>query len=261
MCNAKLMAQAKNTAPQCGIKVYSDKGSLALRFPVKYNPIFEQLDGKVIKKQKCLGLGLKDNPSEWKRATQIAIDIENDLEHKDWLKLFDPTLGKYGVGSTKYKDKLADVLQLPSYVAEMTVGEMWEDYLVSKESQWQPTTFKSPFITTYTYALKGMKWNRETRKFDNSETGIGNLPLSANSGEKALGIELGNEKKIKLLQALSEAFNPVQSLGKVQLTLNPFFESHKKVGDNTKNKYKQTVSADGEILEGWQVQDAEENEL
>jgi hypothetical protein len=73
------MAQARNTAPQCGIKVYQDKGSLALRFPVKYNPVFEQLDGKAITKQKCLGLGLKYSEANWRRATQIAIDIENDL--------------------------------------------------------------------------------------------------------------------------------------------------------------------------------------
>ena len=52
----------------------------------------------------------KDIPSDWKRATRIAIDIEKDLEHKDWLKLFDLTLGKYGIGNTKYKDKLAEVL-------------------------------------------------------------------------------------------------------------------------------------------------------
>ena len=88
------MIQVRNTAPQCGIKVYRDKGSLALRFPVKYNAIFEQLDGKVPKKQKCWGLKFKDIPSDWKRATRMAIDIEKDLEHKDWLKLFDPTMGK-----------------------------------------------------------------------------------------------------------------------------------------------------------------------
>ena len=65
--------------------------------------------------QKCLGLGLKYSEVNWRRATQIAIDIENDLEHKDWLKLFDSTLGKYGIGNNKYKDKLTDVLPLPSY--------------------------------------------------------------------------------------------------------------------------------------------------
>ena len=76
------MIQVRNTAPQCGIKVYRDTGSLALRFPVKYNPIFEQLEGKVPKKQKCLWLKFKDIPSDWKRATRIAIDIEKDLERK-----------------------------------------------------------------------------------------------------------------------------------------------------------------------------------
>ena len=88
------MIPVRNTAPQCGIKVYRDKGCLALRFPVKYNPIFEQLDGKIPKKQKCLRLMFKDTPSDGKRITGIAIDIEKDLEHKDWLKLFDATLGK-----------------------------------------------------------------------------------------------------------------------------------------------------------------------
>lgn len=89
-----------------------------------------------------LGVGLKGHPDGTRSlASQIAIDIENDFEHKDWLKLFDPTLGKYGVGNTKYKDKLPNVLQLPSYVAEMTVGDMWQDYLIWKEAQVQPTTF------------------------------------------------------------------------------------------------------------------------
>ena len=76
------MIQVRNTAPQCGIKVERNKGSLALRFPVKYNPIFEQLDGKVPKKQKCLRLKFKDIPSDWKRTTGIAIDLEKDLERK-----------------------------------------------------------------------------------------------------------------------------------------------------------------------------------
>jgi hypothetical protein len=39
-------------------------------------------------------LEFKDIPSDWKRATRIVIDLENDLEHKDWLKLFNPTLDK-----------------------------------------------------------------------------------------------------------------------------------------------------------------------
>jgi hypothetical protein len=51
-------------------------------------------------------LEFKDISSDWKRATRIAIDLENDLEHKDWLKLFNPTLDKYGIANTKYKEKL-----------------------------------------------------------------------------------------------------------------------------------------------------------
>jgi hypothetical protein len=54
----------------------------------------------------------------------------NDLEHKDWLKLFDSTFSKYGIGNTKYKSKSADMLQLPTAQVQMMVGEMWENYLI-----------------------------------------------------------------------------------------------------------------------------------
>jgi hypothetical protein len=254
------MAQARNTAPQCGIKVYQDKGSLALRFPVKYNPVFEQLDGKAITKQKCLGLGLKYTEANWRRATQIAIDIENDLEHKDWLKLFDSTLGKYGIGNNKYKDKLTDVLQLPSYVPEMTVGEMWEDYLVWKEPQLEATTFSAQYERTYTNILKGKVWDNTLKTYQSTGTGVYDLPLSPEVGQNLLLVSCHKTILIATIRALNEAFTRAQSLGKVKLSINPFFKLHKKTGDNTKEKYKQTVTADGEVLEWWQIQDANEDE-
>jgi len=254
------MAQARNTAPQCGIKVYQDKGSLALRFPVKYNPVFEELDGKAITKQKCLGLGLKYSEANWRRATQIAIDIENDLEHKDWLKLFDSTLGKYGIGNNKYKDKLTDVLQLPSYVPEMTVGEMWEDYLVWKEPQLEATTFSAQYERTYTNILKGKVWDNTLKTYQSTGTGVYDLPLSPEVGQNLLLVSCHKAILIATIRALNEAFTRAQSLGKVKLSINPFFKLHKKTGDNTKEKYKQTVTADGEVLEWWQIQDANEDE-
>lgn len=68
--------------------------------------IYGTEDGKSLKgKPKTLGLGkygYKDNPEDWKRATQLAIALEGDLDHPEWSKLFDPTLAKYGLGGGKY---------------------------------------------------------------------------------------------------------------------------------------------------------------
>ncbi|MEG4942442.1 hypothetical protein [Microcoleus sp. F4-D5] len=50
------------------VTVYSDKGSVALRFPKRHNALWEQLDGKSLNgKPKCLGIGkygYKDNPDD-----------------------------------------------------------------------------------------------------------------------------------------------------------------------------------------------------
>ncbi|MCC3428495.1 MAG: hypothetical protein JGK12_32495 [Microcoleus sp. PH2017_01_SCD_O_A] len=98
----------------CDITIGVDHGSLRLQFPSRHSPLWEALDGKPLKgKPKYLPLGrhgYKDNPEDWKRATQIAIAMEADLDHPEWEKLFDPTLAKYGIGGGKYA-KLADVLQ------------------------------------------------------------------------------------------------------------------------------------------------------
>jgi len=119
----------------CDVSVFAHKGSLNLRFPKRHSPIWEVLDGKSLKdKPKCLALGkhgFNDNPEDKKRALQIAIAMEADLDHPEWDKLFDPTLAKYGIGSAKYA-QLAQVLQMPGTKQpepEMTVGAMWEDYL------------------------------------------------------------------------------------------------------------------------------------
>ena len=125
------MTQAKATTAKASLVVYSDRDTLAIRLSTKYNPIFEQLDGKPIKKQKCMGLGklLADDPKNWKEAQRIALEIEADLAGKDWLKLFDPTFAKYGIGDTQYAKGLADILQLPTAIPQWTVGKLLEDYL------------------------------------------------------------------------------------------------------------------------------------
>ncbi|MGB7709132.1 MAG: tyrosine-type recombinase/integrase [Microcoleus sp.] len=256
------MNAQRKTQSDCDVKIYSDKGSLALRFPVRHNPLWEQLDGKSLKgKPKCLGIGKygfsADVPDDWKRANQIAIAMESDLDHPEWDKLFDCTLAKYGLGGGKYA-KLAAVLQMPGTVAtepEMTVGQMWGDYLVWKEGQVEPTTFKTLYSVRLTNALKGLKWNHKTKVYFNNGLGIWNFPLSIELKEKALLFPMDGQGKTKLLQALSEAFLRAQSQGKVKLAVNPFHELWKQAKPDTRDKYK-PVTNGGETLKWWQAQDA-----
>jgi len=92
------------------------------------------------------------------------------------------------VGNTKYKDKLPNVLQLPSYVAEMTVGDMWDDYLICKESRVQPTTFNLRSSRAYTYPFKGLRYNFKTRILESIGTSIWELPLDTNLAERVFVI-------------------------------------------------------------------------
>jgi hypothetical protein len=103
------------------------------------------------------------------------------------------------------------VLQLPTAQVQMTVGEMWEDYLVWKEPQLQPTRFKAAFLGTYTNALNGMEWDVKTQTFNRVNENIGELPLSATIGDKILRVKLCSEGKTKLWRALNEAFIRAQS--------------------------------------------------
>ncbi|MGE5657327.1 MAG: tyrosine-type recombinase/integrase [Actinomycetota bacterium] len=247
---------------KASVVVYVDKGSLALRFSSKYNPIFEQLDGKPVKKQKCMGLGKlsADDPKNWKEAERIALEIEADLSHKDWVKLFDPTFAKYGLGEAKYVQKLAEVLQLPTATPQWTVGKLWEDYLTYKEGQLEPSTFQIHFQGTYTNALKGLKWSKKTRDYIDTGKGIWELPLTADIGEKALKIELNENSKIRFLLALNEAYNCALNLGHITVTKNPFHELHKKVGEDTKQKYQPKQDSDGVWREWYEFEDEDEEE-
>ncbi|MEG4941585.1 hypothetical protein [Microcoleus sp. F4-D5] len=78
----------------CDVTVHSDKGSLALRFPKRHNALWEQLDAKSLNgKPKCLGIGkygYKDNRDDWRRATQLAIALEADLDHPECKNSFTP---------------------------------------------------------------------------------------------------------------------------------------------------------------------------
>ncbi|WP_445244823.1 tyrosine-type recombinase/integrase [Microcoleus sp. OTE_8_concoct_300] len=245
----------------CDVTVYSDKGSLALRFPKRHNPLWEQLDGKPLNgKAKCLGIGkygYKNNPEDWKRASQIAIALEADLDHPEWEKLFDPTLAKYGLGGGKYA-KLADVLQLPGTVQakpEITVGEMWEAYLEWKKPQLEETTYEFHYVSAFTNAIKGLVWDKTKREFISAKNSIWDKPLADN--HCFVPLLQGSPRLIsRVTAALSEAFLHLQSQGKTKITINPF------IGAGTENKadkYKTTVTTEGVTKEWWEIDDIESN--
>ncbi|HLO47790.1 MAG TPA: tyrosine-type recombinase/integrase [Kamptonema sp.] len=254
------MVSTKSALPKANVRVYEDKGSLALRFSTKYNPVFQQLTG-FKSRQKCMGLGMADTPQNWKKAQAIALQIEADLEHSDWVKLFDPTFAKYGIGDAKFAQKLADVIQMPQTKTAMTVGEMWEDYLVWKEGQVQPTTFKGQFRSTYTNAIKGLKWDKKSRQYISISDAVYNLPLDNTIGEKTtklINCLIRPEAAKKTLSALREAYDRAVNLGKIPPTKNPFEVVKGEVNNN--QMYEPKQDENGVWREWWELEDATDDE-
>ncbi|MEG4228105.1 tyrosine-type recombinase/integrase [Microcoleus sp. N9_B2] len=250
----------------CDVTVYSDKGSLALRFPKRHNPLWEQLDGKSLVKPKCLGIGkygYRDNPDDWKRATQLAIALEADLDHPEWEKLFDPTLAKYGLGGGKYA-KLADVLQLPGAKQpepEITVGEMWEAYLEWKKTVVEETTFKKAF-GCFTNAIHGKVWSKKTKTYVQQVSPLSRLPLS---NEKELELCLSNislSAKSYFFTELNQAFEFCKTKGMLvnPTTENPFVTDKFSVpAVTTQQKYAPKI-VNGEEKEWYEALDEKDLE-
>jgi integrase len=253
----------------CDVTVYSDKGSLALRFPKRHNPLWEQLDGKSLNgKPKCLGIGkygYKDNPEDWKRATQLAIALEADLDHPEWEKLFDPTLAKYGLGGSKYS-KLANVLQLPGTVQlkpEITVGEMWEAYLEWKKTVVEETTFKATYERKFSNIIYGKFWDKETRTYKRINT----RPLFEFSlNDKELNNELRQIKshaKSLFIKEVKRAFDFCKTKGLLLCitTTDPFIdlEGYATPHQTTQDKYAPKM-VNGELKEWHEIQDEKDLE-
>jgi integrase len=242
---------AKTQALPETITVQSDNGSLRLQFRTKYNPVFGG-------KRKHQGLGMKDTPENWPKAIAIAFRIEGDLQHPDWQQLFDPSFAKYGL-KTKYAAGLKLAAPIPEPEPEMTVGAMWEDYLVWKQPQVEPTTFHASFAKTYTNILKGRKWDKKKSAYSLLENSIWNMSLSDSTiVDNLLVYPVCSQNRKLVLAALSEAFTRLQSLGKTKLTVNPFVIVGG-VTENKTDKYKSTVNADGTVRPWYEIQDTETN--
>jgi integrase len=248
----------------CDVTVYSDKGSLALRFPKRHNPLWEQLDGKSLNgKPKCLGIGkygYKDNPEDWKRATQLAIALEADLDHPEWEKLFDPTLAKYGLGGGKYS-KLADVLQMPGAKQpepEITVGEMWEAYLEWKKTVVEETTFKATYERKFSNLVYGRIWDNQTRQYKDVENcSISGISLNDIQLNNKLE-KINSHAKSLFLKELKRAFefSKTKRLLRHEATIDPFIDpkGYATPIQSTQDKYAPKV-INGELKEWDEIQD------
>jgi integrase len=257
--------QTNKAQSACDVKIYADKGSLALRFPLRHNAFWEALDGKSLKgKPKCLGIGKygfsADEPDDWKRATQIAISIEADLDDPEWDKLFDRTLAKYGLGGGKYA-KLADIMQIPGTSQtepEITVGVMWESYLEWKKPQLQPTTFNLLYQITYTNPIKGLVYDKKKGIYLASPNSLWDERLSKGLGDKLSELVCCNTTKRAIVSALSEAFLQLQQAGKTKLAINPFSGINSVTTVNKTDKYKSLTNGDGDSsIRWWDSEDTE----
>lgn len=204
----------KQTLPET-IKVQSDNGSLRLQFSTDYNPIFG--------KRKHQGLGLKDTPENWQKAIAIAYRIEADLQHPDWQTLFDPTFAKYGL-KTKYAAELKLAAPIPEPVPEITVGAMWEAYLEWKKTVIEETTFKVRFAGVFSYALKGLVWDKLTRKHSRVNVDVTMLRCDEKIAIKAGIDSMAISLKSHFISELYNAFEFGKSKGLVvnSSTGNPF---------------------------------------
>ena len=251
--------QAKNTAPKPLVSVYAEKGVLAFRFSSKYNPLFEILDGKTPAKQRTMGLGLRESPENWKLAQSAALRIERDLsDSENWQILFDPTFVKYGLAVKYSAAALKLAAPIPEIEPEMTVGAMWEEYLLWKQPQLQPTTFSAIYAGTYSNVINGLQWDNSKALMTTNGIRIYDLPVSESTADMVLAHPYATNKKHGTLSALSEAFCRLQSLGKTKLTINPFVATTSvSQSQNKTDMYKSTVNSDGDVREWWQIKDIE----
>ncbi|MEG4485259.1 site-specific integrase [Microcoleus sp. D2_18a_B4] len=253
----------------CDVSVTADGNSLRLGFPKRHTPLWEQLKGKSLKgKPNYLYLtkyGFSaDNPEDWKRATQLAIAMEADLDHPEWEKLFDPTLAKYGLGGGKYS-KLADVLQLPGTVQanpEITVREMWEAYLEWKKTVVEETTFKVRYETQFSNLIYGKIWNNQTKAFTQSGLSIDLIRLDDKQNLILVLSRIKSSKKTYFLSELSQAFEFSKSKGILvnPTTENPFtLDKFSTPAVTTQQKYAPKI-VNGEEKEWHEVLDEKDLE-
>ncbi|MEG4358509.1 tyrosine-type recombinase/integrase, partial [Microcoleus sp. Aus8_D1] len=179
-------------------------------------------------------------------------------DSENWQILFDPTFVKYGL-AVKYTSAALKLAAPPIVEPEITVGTMWEDYLIWKQPQLQPTTFQFKFNSTFTNALKGLVWDGKTKSFTGSQNSVWDLPLCPSVTDLILAHKMSADSKSNLFSSLSEAFTRLQSQGKTKLAVNPF-AIVSTIAENKTDKYKSVVDTEGSVnYRWWDKEDTEKN--
>jgi len=217
--------QAKNTAPKPLVSVYAEKGVLAFRFSSKYNSLFEILDGKAPTKQRTMGLGLRESPENWKLAQSAALRIERDLsDSESWQILFDPTFVKYGLAVKYSAAALKLAAPIPEVEPEITVGAMWEEYLIWKKTTIEETTYKACYSSKFDNLVNGKTWQKLSQSFIVSDYPLAAVCLDDKQGIKTALDAIVSKGKLDCLSALNEAFDHAKAKGLIvnSTTTNPF---------------------------------------
>jgi len=254
--------QSKTTAPKPLVSVYAEKGVLAFRFSSKYNPLFEILDGKAPTKQRTMGLGLRESPENWKLAQSAALRIERDLsDSENWQILFDPTFVKYGL-AVKYSAAALKLAAPIPELPEITVGMMWEEYLLWKKTTIEETTFNNHY-RTFSNAVNGMVWDKRNNSCTQQVEPLADSRLDNKLAISKALVLISISTKAKLFSALSEAFNFVESKGLIvnPTTENPFiFDKFSVPVVTTQQKYADKV-VNGVTVEWHETEDEKSLEL
>jgi len=217
--------QAKSTSPKPLVSVYAEKGVLAFRFSSKYNPLFEILDGKAPTKQRTMGLGLRESPENWKLAQSAALRIERDLsDSENWQILFDPTFVKYGLAVKYTSAALKLAAPIPEVEPEMTVGAMWEEYLLWKKTTIEETTYRAAYAVKYTNIVLGKIYSKAGKQLTLSDYPLATVRLDDKQGIKTALDAITSKAKSLFLRTLNEAFEYAKTKGLVVglTTVNPF---------------------------------------
>ena len=165
---------------------------------------------------------MKDTPENQQKAIAIAWRIEGDLQHPDWQQLFDPTFAKYGLKS-KYAAELKLAAPIPEPEPEITVGQMWEDYLEWKKTVVEETTFKVRF-GTFTNVIKGRVWSSRTHTHSQCEYPLYDVRLDKKKLVLAALELITIHNKLHLVSTLEQAFEFCKEKGMLvnPTTENPF---------------------------------------
>lgn len=214
--------KSKSTRTFNKVRVNTDNGRLRLQFP---KPLVDVLVAKGIKFSRYKSLrkreidpdtGVSNRP--WAEA--IASRIQADIDHPD--SLFDPTLAKY------LDVTISDSIELKEAIASasLTVGELWEDFLLYHLPGKAPST-KLVYQKAYSSKLRPF--------WDDS------IDRETASKMRSAFLEVSNTTSKQAIQLLTKAVDWAIDEEKIAIAKNPF----KDIGPALKNGKKRLNKVTG----------------